>query len=129
LAGEKGFWFGHGQMGKGDLANTFYYEIFTHQATLKPGILEEHHWHVNDLHNMYLESIFQNGAIWTLASLFLLTWLALGPLQSDQKFTQTWASVPSLINFLVIGVTYTLLPHFAFLFVIFFLAIGRGFDR
>lgn len=129
LTGDKGFWFGHGQMGKSDLVNSFYSEIFTQQAQFKSGVLEEHQWKINDLHNMYLESFVQNGAVWTLSCLFLLTWLALGPLHRGQKFTQSWASAPSLINFLVIGITYTLLPHFAFLFAIFFMALGRGLHR
>jgi hypothetical protein len=61
--------------------------------------------------------------------LFILAWLAIGPLHRGQGFSSTWVALPSLIGFLVIGMTYTLLPHFAFLFLIFFMALARGFDR
>ena len=129
VTGDKGFWFGYRKKGKGELPNDFYYNEFIDQAKVKPGVLKEHNWKLTDFHNSYLESVFRNGILWTLGSLFMLAWLAIGPLQRGQGWSNTWAAVPSLIGFLVIGMTYTLLPHFAFLFLIFFMALGRGFDR
>jgi hypothetical protein len=129
VTGDKGFWFGYRKKGKGELANDFYYNEFIEQAKVKPGALKEHNWKLTDFHNSYLESVFRNGILWTLGSLFILAWLAIGPLQRGQEWSTTWAAVPPLIGFLVIGMTYTLLPHFAFLFLIFFMALGRGFDR
>jgi hypothetical protein len=129
VTGDKGFWFGYRKKGKGELANDFYYNEFMDQAKIKPGVLKEYNWRLTDFHNSYIESVFRNGILWTLGSLFVLAWLAVGPLQRGQGFSSTWAAVPSLLGFLVIGMTYTLLPHFAFLFLIFFMALARGFDR
>ena len=129
VTGDKGFWFGYRKKGKGELANDFYYNEFIDQAKVKPGVLKEYNWRLTDFHNSYLESVFRNGILWTLGSLFILAWLAIGPLQRGQRWSTTWAAAPSLIGFLVIAMTYTLLPHFAFLFLIFFMALGRGFDR
>lgn len=129
MTGDKGFWFGYQKKGRGDLPNDFYYNEFMDRAKVKPGVLKEYNWKLTDFHNSYLESVFRNGILWTIGSLFILAWLAIGPLQRGQGWSTTWAAVPSLIGFLVIGMTYTLLPHFAFLFLIFFMALGRGFDR
>jgi hypothetical protein len=129
MTGDKGFWFGYQKKGRGDLPNDFYYNEFIDQAKVKPGVLKEYNWNLIDFHNSFVESVFRNGILWTLGSLFILAWLAIGPLQRGRGWSTTWAAVPSLIGFLVISMTYTLLPHFAFLFLIFFLALGRGFDR
>ena len=129
MTGDKVFWFGYQKKGRGDLPNDFYYNEFMDRAKVKPGVLKEYNWKLTDFHNSYLESVFRNGILWTLGSLFILAWLAIGPLQRGQKWSTSWAAVPSLIGYLVIGITYTLLPHFAFLFLIFFMALGRGFDR
>lgn len=129
VSGDKGFWFGYRKKGKGGLANDFYYNEFIDQAKIKPGVLKEYNWQLTDFHNSYIESVFRNGILWTLGSLFVLAWLAVGRLQKGQGVSSTWAAVPSLLGFLVIGMTYTLLPHFAFLFLIFFMALARGFDR
>jgi O-antigen ligase len=129
VTGDKGFWFGYRKKGRGELANDFYYNEFIDQAKIKPGVLKKHNWRLTDFHNSYIESVFRNGILWTLGSLFVLAWLAVGPLQRGQGFSSTWAAVPSLLGFLIIGMTYTLLPHFAFLFLIFFMALARGFDR
>ena len=129
LTGDKGFWFGYRKKGRGELANDFYYNEFMDQARIKPGILKEYDWNLTDFHNSYLESVFRNGILWTLATLFILIWLALGPLKRGKKFSETWLAAPSLIGFFVIGMTYTLLPHFAFLFLIYFMALCRGFNR
>jgi len=126
--GDKEFFWGNGHTGKGELANDFYYNYFIDHAVISPDKLLKLNWKINDLHNMYLESIFQNGILWTIGSLVILLWLGIGPLWRRKGLTKTWAAVPSLIGFLVFGITYTLLPHFAFLFLIFFLALGRGFE-
>lgn len=129
LSGEKGFWFGYKKKGRGDLANEFYYNEFIDQAKIKPGILKEYNWKITDFHNSYLESIFRNGILWTLGSLFILSWFAIGPIEKEKSMTQSWSAAPLLLCFLVTGITYTLLPHFAFLFLIFFIALARGFSR
>jgi hypothetical protein len=129
VTGDKGFWFGYQKKGRGNLPNDFYYNEFIDRAKIKPGVLKAYDWELTDFHNSYIESVFRNGVLWTLGSLFVLVWLAIGPLQKGQSFSATWVAVPSLIGFFVIGLTYTLLPHFAFLFLIFFMTLARGFDR
>lgn len=129
VTGDKGFWVGYRKKGKGELANDFYYNEFIDKAKFRPGVLKAYNWKLTDFHNSYLESVFRNGIVWTVGSLLILAWLAVGPLKAGQGFTQTWVAVPSLLSFLVIGMTYNILPQFAFLFVIFFMALGRGFDR
>jgi len=129
LTGDEGFWFGNRKKGRGELANDFYYNEFMDQAKIRPGILKEYKWNLTDFHNSYLESVFRNGILWTLSSIFILIWLAIGPLKRGNGFSETWFAAPSMIGFLVIGITYTLLPHFAFMFLIFFMALCRGFDR
>lgn len=128
VTGDKGFWVGYRKKGKGELANDFHYNEFADQAKFKPGVLKEHKWQLTDFHNSYLESVFRNGIMWTVGSLLILAWLAVGPLKAGQGFTRTWVAVPSLLNFLLIGMTYNILPQFAFLFLIFFLALGRGYE-
>jgi len=128
ISGDKGFWFGYLKKGRGNLPNDFYYNEFIHKAKVKPGLLKEHGWKLTDFHNSYLESVFRNGIFWTVASLFILIWVSIGPLQQGQGWSRTLIAVPLLIGFLVIGMSYTLLPHFAFLFLIFFITLGRRFE-
>jgi hypothetical protein len=128
VTGDKGFWFGNGHEGKAALANDFYYNEFKDKATFKPGVLADIGWQVDDLHSMYFVSVFQNGMLWTVGSLTVLLWLGLGPIRKGQRFTRSWLAVPSLMGFLVIGITYTLLPHFALMFLIYFMTLARGFE-
>ena len=125
-SGEKGFWFGNGNRGLVEPATNFYRNEFGATANIKPGLLND--TIIDDLHNMYLQSIIQNGILWTLGCLGLLIWISLGKVTKNLGRAYKWVSVPSLLSFLIVGITYTLLPHFAFLFLIFFLTLSRGFE-
>ena len=92
-------------------------------------VLREHNWRLNDLHSMYLESIAQNGVIWTVLVLFLIMQISLGPLFRRHRYTDlsvAAATVPLGLCFLLIGVTYSLMPHFALVFLVYFAALVRG---
>jgi hypothetical protein len=79
----------------------------------------------NDIHNMYLDSIAKNGLIWTLANIILF--LAFATIASTKKNSlnqSNRATQAVVLCFLVIGIFYSLLPHFATTFMIFFVSIG-----
>jgi hypothetical protein len=79
----------------------------------------------NDIHNMYLDSIAKNGLIWTLANIILF--LAFATIASTKKNSlnqSNRAPQAVVLCFLVIGIFYSLLPHFATTFMIFFVSMG-----
>lgn len=114
------FWLGNGHDGKSNSTNDFYYQEFKDLATVKPGLLAELKWQINDMHNMYIESAIQNGVLWTVVCLPLLIWFGT---------TKTLAAAAPLICFFVIGLTYAILPHFALMALIFFISCLRGFEK
>jgi hypothetical protein len=79
----------------------------------------------NDMHNMYLDAVAKYGLIWTLAHiLFLLAIATIAMRQTTQPNTSGLAVPLLVVCFLLIGIFYTLLPHFAGTFLIFFLALA-----
>ena len=72
-----------------------------------------------DPHNMYIDSILKNGVIWTVLFLIYLLWLATG-----FKLKQSWQRPEPFILlsfYLVLGLAYTILPHFFTYFLVFFM--------
>jgi O-antigen ligase len=72
-----------------------------------------------DPHNMYIDSILKNGVIWTILFLIYLLWLATG-----FKLKQSWQRPEPFILlsfYLVLGIAYTILPHFFTYFLVFFM--------
>jgi len=72
-----------------------------------------------DPHNMYIDSILKNGVIWTVLFLIYLLWLATG-----FKLKQSWQRPEPFILlsfYLVLGIAYTILPHFFTYFLVFFM--------
>ena len=126
-AADSSFWVGMGHEGHVESSTEFYRNDFGSRATVRPGLLDE--TLINDFHNMYIQSIIQNGILWTAGILIFLTSLCIG--QKTRKFKDLlrWESIPSVVNFLVIGITYTVLPHFAFMFLIYFLTLIRGYEN
>jgi hypothetical protein len=79
----------------------------------------------NDVHNMYLDSIAKNGLIWTLANIILFLAIAIIASTTKNSPNQSNRATPAVVLcFLVIGIFYSLLPHFATTFMIFFVSIG-----
>ena len=75
----------------------------------------------NDIHNMYLDSIAKHGLIWTLANILFFISVAFVAWRYRTPPNQTPLAAPAVIlYFLITGITYTLLPHFATTFMVFF---------
>jgi len=125
---DKRFWFGNGATGKDVVANDFFYKEFKDKATVKPGELEVMGWHVGDMHNMYIDSMLANGFLWTLSCLVLLIWFALKNRSGVVIGDSSWFLPPLLICYLVIGLTYAILPHFALMICIYFISLLNGMD-
>jgi len=125
---EKTFWFGNGHRGKAERANDFFYNEFKEKAKVKPGALEAIHPNVADQHNMYLDSALSNGVLWTLASLLLFVWMALTRTTQGGGLSQAWLAPPMLVCYFVTGITYAILPHFAFMFFVFFATLLRSIE-
>lgn len=128
LSGDARFWLGNGHYGKEEILGEFQIQVMSASETAWL-VLREHNWRLNDLHSMYLESIAQNGVIWTVLVLFLIMQISLGPLFRRHRYTDlsvAAATVPLGLCFLLIGVTYSLMPHFALVFLVYFAALVRG---
>ncbi len=84
----------------------------------------------NDIHNMYLDSIAKHGLIWTLANLLFFLSIAFVAWRHRTAPNQTPLAAPVVIlYFLITGITYTLLPHFATTFMIFFATLATESDK
>lgn len=79
----------------------------------------------NDMHNMYLDSTAKHGLVWTLANLIFLSTVAWVAWSRRVPPTQTSLAAPAVVLcFLIMGLTYDLLPHFATTFLIFFATLA-----
>jgi len=126
VEGDKRFWFGNGATGKDIVANDFFYKEFKGKATVKPGALKAMRWHVGDMHNMYIDSMLANGFLWTMSCLALLMWFAFKNTHGIATGKSDWLAPPMLICYLVVGLTYAILPHFALMACIYFIALLNG---
>jgi len=122
--GDVQFWVGNGHSGKAKVANDFYYQEFKDKAQIKPGALAEMGWRVDDMHNMYVESLIQNGFLWTVACLILLAWFSLRRGLRHAGLSKTLPALPLLVCYLTVGMTYAILPHFALMIFIFFASLA-----
>lgn len=78
----------------------------------------------NDMHNMYLDAIAKHGLIWTLANIIFFVFLASTSKETQNKRIQSKMCASFLtVCFLTIGIFYSLLPHFASTFLIFFASL------
>jgi hypothetical protein len=123
---------GQGRTGSTEALNEFYNSGFAEVAVINPGWLRD--VNINDLHTMYLDSIVKNGLLWTAANLLLLGWLCFGgnkhrPQNYNRLANLDMSRTPILLAFLVIGITYSILPHYATLFLVYFLTLSRGMDK
>ena len=124
--GDPGFWLGSGHDGHESISSSFY-ERFAPSATIKPGLLLElgapKNEIVRDFHNMYIQSAVVAGTPWTLGVLIMLVSLVIRAKKSNLDGPARWGSLPTLTCHLVTGITYAILPHFAFLIVIYILSL------
>jgi O-antigen ligase len=115
---------GNGHTGQVTTATNFYRNELNENALIRPGILNK--TLINDFHNMYIQSIYQNGAVWTAGVLWLLLWIGIGKITQTKSSAADMSGLATITCYFVTGITYTLLPHFAFLFLIFFLTLNRS---
>lgn len=79
----------------------------------------------NDMHNMYLDAVAKHGLIWTLANIIFFVFLASAQKKMQGQRIQSNMSASYLVVcFLVIGIFYSLVPHFASTFLIFFATLN-----
>lgn len=125
MVGDKRFWLGNGHQGKIVETNEFFHSEFKYIARVKPGALEELHPNVADQHNMYLDSTLSSGILWTASVLVFISLLGISKKKIKSEKHSPQISFPMLIYFTVNGLTYSILPHFAFMMTLFFIALMR----
>jgi hypothetical protein len=76
-----------------------------------------------DAHSTYIDNALRHGVLWTFAMTLYLIWLCTR--FSFLAIRQNPAPFTLLINFLIMGIFYTVVPHFAtFFFVLFVTILG-----
>lgn len=122
-----GFFLGRGHAGHVKKSTDFYQNEFQTIAIIKPGLLNDRP--INDFHNMYIQSTIQNGIIWTFFSMAIIIWISFGPLEKNIGQPKNWLGLALLITYFTTGITYTLLPHFSFMFLIFIASLLRNINE
>ena len=128
--GSPNLWVGAGHDNSTILITKFYEEEFSAHAKVAHGLLMNRP--INDLHNMYLDSTLKNGVLWTIGNIILLICLALrvGTKSNEQPPCKNsradYVALPIITAYLTIGLTYAILPHFASLFVVFFIILANS---
>jgi O-antigen ligase len=82
----------------------------------------------NDLHNMYLDSLAKMGLLWTV---LVLVFLVLLVIRGDRGGSGDGrhSALGVLLVFLVIGIVYSILPHYLSFSFIFLLVLSLCIDR
>jgi O-antigen ligase len=82
----------------------------------------------NDLHNMYLDSVAKMGLLWTV---LVLVFLVLLVMRGDRGGTGDGrhSAFGVLVVFLVIGIVYSILPHYLSFSFIFLLVLSLCIER
>lgn len=82
----------------------------------------------NDLHNMYLDSVAKMGLLWTVLALVFLVLLVM---RGDRGGTGDGrhSALGVLLVFLVIGIVYSILPHYLSFSFIFLLVLSLCIER
>lgn len=100
-----------------DLLTTTEKELLSHPDVGYP---------TNDTHNMYLGSVAKEGLIWTTANIIWLLLIALKSINPYPNKNQSVLAAPALVVcFLITGLFYELLAHFAATFLIFFVTLAQ----
>jgi hypothetical protein len=112
------FLFGAGGKSYGPMQIAFFKEMPMNQSDREK--LQGFGYPSGDTHNMYIDSVLKNGFVWTSLFLIYLLWLA-----TRVNIKKTWQqSEPFILlsYYAVLGMAYTILPHFFTYFLIFFVA-------
>ena len=111
------FLFGAGGKSYGPMQIAFFKEMPIDQSDREK--LQAIGYPSGDTHNMYIDSVLKNGFVWTGLFLIYLLWLATG-----FNIKKTWQqSEPFILlsYYAVLGMAYTILPHFFTYFLTFFI--------
>lgn len=106
-----------------------FYDQWTGMPEEDKARLSSYGFPTNEIHNMYLDSNGKMGLLWTLGSLFLIVVVVVRGFKIREPGNQASLAVGVVsVNFLVTGITYDLLPHWATFFWLFcaMLAIHAG---
>lgn len=133
-SGNLSVWFGQGRDTSSDVATRFYQTWSAEGNGYKSGFLGDRK--INDLHNMYLDSFMKNGIFWTTGNIILFLLLACtsawrNEAESSHKkiLDSSRYTFPITTIYLMIGIFYSILPHFSTLFIVFFLALSTGIQQ
>ena len=131
--GDKQFWLGSGQTGFEKRITNFNMHKTQGSNTIKTEIIENRS--INDAHNMYLDSVGKNGIIWTIGSILLLIYIGTARkyngrenIIKKESIISINLCIPLLVTFLIIGIFYSVIPHFATYFFIFFITLSKSFE-
>lgn len=84
--------------------------------------LADHGYPSGDAHNTYIDNALRHGVLWTLAMTLYLIWLctqfSLAAVKNNPK------PLILLLNLLIVGMFYTVVPHFATFFFVLFIALA-----
>jgi len=117
---------GSGHKGHEQISSEFYRK-FTQHAKTQPGLLltlgASEDKIVRDFHNMYIQSAVVTGIPWTTACIALIVFIGLIKPDRNRRIIFLWSTLPVSICYLITGVTYAILPHFALIIAIFYITI------
>lgn len=119
------FLFGAGGKSYGPMQIAFFKDMPIEQSDREK--LQAFGYPSGDTHNMYIDSVLKNGFVWTILFLIYLLWLATG-----FKIKKTWQQSEPIILlsfYAVLGMAYTILPHFFTYFLIFFMVYLQAASR
>jgi O-antigen ligase len=106
-----------------------YFEATPHLTPEEKNFLSSHGYPTGEVHNMYLDSTAKMGVLWTASVFWLLLALGIkGFKPHGSKRTSTMGASLATLCFLVTGIFYDILPHFATFWLIFFVALSLNMD-
>ena len=83
--------------------------------------LKEFGYPSGDAHNNYIDSVLRNGFLWTFGAFAYLVWLTT---RFKMSFVSKNSAQVSMLSYmLLLGIVYTVVPHFITFFFIFFVAL------
>lgn len=117
--------FGSGPKSQIDDVRAFY-DQWTGMPKAEKERLTANGYPTNEMHNMYLDANGKMGLLWTLGNLFLIVVVVVRGFKIREPGNQASLAVGLVsVNFLVTGMTYDLLPHWATFFLVFLYHAGN----
>ena len=133
INGNKQLWLGSGKSGFVRSVTNFHTHMMQGSNTKNIEIIKNRE--IGDAHNMYLDSAGKNGIIWTIGNLLLMIYIGLGRKNNrtesairKKAILDINLCIPILVTFFTIGIFYSIMPHFAGYFFIFFITLSRSYE-